>query len=680
MNSWSVEDMQCPITNQILLNPVITKLGHSWEESILNQWMKTSNTCPLTKTSLTGLLINSKLISTIIQQTLNINPELISDQYCEPFDSKKLLALFKTHSIIHNPLYSFDLNFQWVYSTRVCDRILEISNSELSNILINCPSIIQLLIISDIKINSDDFINWICTYGTSSIIEQIDLNELFANELFTTDKLFAICKRNFSSDVIKLIVGHIFAQPKLHGYLNKTCMSGYKLIHTIVQYQKSPSLIMWICEQWINYNLDIEYILPSGHKLIHIILQYHTDFNLIKWICEQWIKNNFDLDHALSTGHKPIHMICQYYSNPALIEIVLEQWITHGLDLSSTLATGFNPIHIICSNVKQSRLIKWICNQMITGRLNSNVATISGWKPIHLLCRFQTDPSLIKWICAQWIYNKLNLDSTLISGHKPIHLLCKYQKDSDLIKWICKEWYYNNFDLEHALPSGHKPIHLLCACQKDSDLVKWIWRHWIYIGLDLNNALSSGHEPIHLLYEFGTDNQLLKWIISYWFLLLDGVKWVKKTGCIPSHLFGSTDELLLRWTPDQWLKLDNNLPYMIIPQTTNLVRFWKKIDFIKWFINILCWQAINKNFELEQYATKIMIRLCEYQTDSQIILWSLKKLIKWIDINSNVNHSLEQSIKQYHPQLIPAINFLKSNILNKSLIIKLFNVYSWFKF
>ena len=45
--------MQCPITMDVLVDPMSTKFGHTYEKSMITDWLKTSNTDPLTRQKLT---------------------------------------------------------------------------------------------------------------------------------------------------------------------------------------------------------------------------------------------------------------------------------------------------------------------------------------------------------------------------------------------------------------------------------------------------------------------------------------------------------------------------------------------------------------------------------------------------------------------------------------------------
>ena len=48
-----IESLTCPITHQIMEDPVITKYGHTYERKEIENWIEKSGNDPLTKKPLT---------------------------------------------------------------------------------------------------------------------------------------------------------------------------------------------------------------------------------------------------------------------------------------------------------------------------------------------------------------------------------------------------------------------------------------------------------------------------------------------------------------------------------------------------------------------------------------------------------------------------------------------------
>ena len=67
MNIEIPNEVYCPITGEIMTNPVITPKGHSYEKNAILQWLKTKKTSPLTGEYLSADLLseNRALKSTI---------------------------------------------------------------------------------------------------------------------------------------------------------------------------------------------------------------------------------------------------------------------------------------------------------------------------------------------------------------------------------------------------------------------------------------------------------------------------------------------------------------------------------------------------------------------------------------------------------------------------------------
>lgn len=47
------EELTCPITGQIFLNPVTCNTGITYEKEAIETWLKTSDKCPLTMEKIT---------------------------------------------------------------------------------------------------------------------------------------------------------------------------------------------------------------------------------------------------------------------------------------------------------------------------------------------------------------------------------------------------------------------------------------------------------------------------------------------------------------------------------------------------------------------------------------------------------------------------------------------------
>lgn len=48
ITDMNIESFLCPITQQVMTDPVLTKYGHLFERKAIEDWLKSHNTCPLT--------------------------------------------------------------------------------------------------------------------------------------------------------------------------------------------------------------------------------------------------------------------------------------------------------------------------------------------------------------------------------------------------------------------------------------------------------------------------------------------------------------------------------------------------------------------------------------------------------------------------------------------------------
>ena len=77
------DDIYCPISTQIMQDPVITNCGHSFEQEALDNWMQIqgkNGTCPICREIISSITPNG-LLAEKIQQVLQKDPNLHDIQY-----------------------------------------------------------------------------------------------------------------------------------------------------------------------------------------------------------------------------------------------------------------------------------------------------------------------------------------------------------------------------------------------------------------------------------------------------------------------------------------------------------------------------------------------------------------------------------------------------------------------
>jgi Mg-chelatase subunit ChlD len=71
MNTYSSENFNCPISHVLMENPVIAEDGFTYDKNSIEEWFKTNNTSPMTRSVISKVLIPNIEIKNAIQDFLN---------------------------------------------------------------------------------------------------------------------------------------------------------------------------------------------------------------------------------------------------------------------------------------------------------------------------------------------------------------------------------------------------------------------------------------------------------------------------------------------------------------------------------------------------------------------------------------------------------------------------------
>lgn len=81
-NSKIPTSFVCPLTGQIMLDPVITCTGYSYERSAIEKWLKNNNTCPTTKVVLSNKnLLPNHTLKKFIEEFLTVGIDSVKRTY-----------------------------------------------------------------------------------------------------------------------------------------------------------------------------------------------------------------------------------------------------------------------------------------------------------------------------------------------------------------------------------------------------------------------------------------------------------------------------------------------------------------------------------------------------------------------------------------------------------------------
>jgi hypothetical protein len=90
------EDYSCPITHQLMVDPVLASDGHTYEREAINKWLEKNNTSPMNNTVLQHKYLAPNLFAkTIIEQFLNANNVCTVEKFWEVIKERNVEELKK---------------------------------------------------------------------------------------------------------------------------------------------------------------------------------------------------------------------------------------------------------------------------------------------------------------------------------------------------------------------------------------------------------------------------------------------------------------------------------------------------------------------------------------------------------------------------------------------------------
>ncbi len=364
-------DIRCPITGEILLEPVVASDGHIYERQALDSWLSTNTTSPMTREQIIKHDYNVNIFyKNIIQKMLMEYPELKDEQYEKNFNHEY------NQFIINKSINNYKFNELLKYKNFK----LELFNN-IDYLLRNCNVIVLKHIIDNI-IDSEScsshgwkFIHYVSYYSTSEMIKYV-INK--GVDLNNRIKKFNGVKKNYNIvDLINLNEKlTIHETEELVDLLKeKEC----KFIMDNMTHELNQGIIDKIMNTSDYVKLqkykDFNFALFDRNKLINF-LKNPENLNTIKYV----IDNTLNIQETDSNGYYPMHVICKS-SFPEVIKYAINKgWI-----LEISCKTGYKPLHFIL-RYQKPELIK----QVLDMDIDLDLPGGDGWRPIHYLCRYST--------------------------------------------------------------------------------------------------------------------------------------------------------------------------------------------------------------------------------------------------------------------------------------------------
>lgn len=316
----SCEDITCPITYQIFLNPVRADDKHVYEKKWLQKWLLFNDTSPLTRKNIKSFR-ESKSVKKKVERYLKEHPDKKEDQFIEEME-----PYIENEAIIDKIVWVKEWNL-----------LLDYKDIDLSHFLTNYgikklpENIVKHLIDHAIFLEAEDYkgfriIHHVCKYSTPKMVEYI------------------IEKR-----------------------VNLECQtsSGWRPVHFIAKYQ-TPEIMCYIAKRMVDLSAETN----NGTSALKICFKrFMAQYDIACLFIDQLIRNDYPgiggivcryfksdvvkyyIDNMLNIGdlesedmHKwrLIHYVCKYQT-PEMIKYLIDK----GVSVNCETGEGYLPIHLI---------------------------------------------------------------------------------------------------------------------------------------------------------------------------------------------------------------------------------------------------------------------------------------------------------------------------------------------
>lgn len=352
---FMINEISCPITGLVFLDPVIVSDGHIYERHAIEIWLSTNDTSPITREIVEKKIVPAHSIKSIISKLLEQNPTLKKKQY-EPSTIDHSTNNDTVKQIISTKKYQqlkFIKNFN---VTLLTDTRLKCNNgsdgSMIFYIFNYAPIDIQKYVIDNCDTigsnkmtnNGYTIIRHIIRYASLEIIKYVFDNRKVGIDIVVDSRnsrpIHVACKYR-DDDIIKYLMSldNIDLEcetKKLHRPIHFLCMNK----------QITTSLLDFFIKNGVKMNV------PSfGNNVpLHIIcrnLDACTKFQDLQKIMIV-IDNSKDLECKDDNGLGIIHKICK--SKTPFKKDLIEYLVSKNINLNSKSNSNRYPIHYLSCN------------------------------------------------------------------------------------------------------------------------------------------------------------------------------------------------------------------------------------------------------------------------------------------------------------------------------------------
>lgn len=271
------DNLRCSITGFIFFNPVTLESGQTYEKRAIQKWLRTNNTCPITRRQITNKTLQTNvLVKQIVEKYLLKFPNEKEEQYnennCkEPFDANTLKEMIG-----------------------IC---YDVDNLDIFEYLDGCEN----LNVGDC--NNTCAIHIACRYGNKNIINYLIKKgvNLECETIHGARPIHFACESNRKENIMCLVNKNV----------NLECenINKWRPIHVVCKNGHLECL-----KYLIGLGVNLECESTTQRRPLHIICQYGS-FERIKCLTDA----GANLECETNEKWRPIHIMCYYQTKNVIL-------------------------------------------------------------------------------------------------------------------------------------------------------------------------------------------------------------------------------------------------------------------------------------------------------------------------------------------------------------------------
>lgn len=289
-NDKEAENLCCPITLEIYLDPVVASDGHVYEREAIMRCMRSRSISPITREVLNKELYPCYKIKSQVDEYLKLNPDKIHNQYVlsKKFDD----AVLTITKAINDEKYDDLLNYVDYELEKLLNIINDMNEMGRENFFDkNNDDVIKYIIDNSINLNTmqaglnNCLIHYVCQYASLNVIKYIiSKNVNIEAENSKKVRPIHIACQFRDLDVVTAIVSNNI---NINLNLEVADIEGWRPIHYASHFS-SQLVIKYL----ISLGVELDAKTNDGYKCIHFICRNST-INMIQFIIYD---NNYQLD------------------------------------------------------------------------------------------------------------------------------------------------------------------------------------------------------------------------------------------------------------------------------------------------------------------------------------------------------------------------------------------------